>query len=836
MRASILKVADPLVALSAAALISSTLKEHLSSRRPELFSELLCWAALPILIKHTQRTPPSKGAAPTPFGDLGAQTASSGLQWIVAAGIAGASFYRAECSSLAFFPALTPLLFVIQRHLGCKSPSVPVSYSWDLSLINSGWGMTVVAVIATLCFSNGDLLRSLLSSILVVVSLIVYGAFIARPKDGPWNSPLVDIEASIIGVSIRVVALLVVGLGIQSVALGLLTSSISYVLFLGLSKASSWFFMIQLVQNTSWLMATTIGTFAIASTANPFRESSDIRALCHVVVSLLALCQTIHLIPGQLKGKSLLWGFFLISLLPYLSNVWAIRNTQPYSLNSSGTSPMHPVEALVRHATENFEHLLRNQSKGYEAASDEYRRRYHQEPPPGFEAWFKFAVSNQSPIIDEYDMIYDIVSPFWKLSGQEVLDVMAKVKETPRSEVWLCEFSGKEAKTKCQHPYRTFDRHYSLLFDTLLGDLAGELPNVKFLINHFDEPRVRIPPHPAGKESTDLKRLSLTDMSQKPIWEKLSSVCAHSQRKTGSSYPEPAVETFNMPFVKNHFSAKDLCQHPEYKNMHGFLMSPKTFHLVEGLVPILSTGAPSTMGDILFPSPAYIEKEFQYDVLTDLKWESKRNNLYWAGSTTGGFVLDDHWRQHQRQRFVALAQNLEQKPHSYLRQRNGMFGRVYSTFLNSRLFDVAFTRIFQCERQYCRDESTYFNTKSWANKDEAFRSRLVFDTDGNGISGRYYKLLASNSVPLKQTIFREWHDERLMPWVHYVPVSQSLEELPELVSYLTSTEAGQRIAKAIAEQGRAWFSRSLRQVDMTVYTYRLQLELARLQDPKRLAS
>ncbi|EEU45334.1 uncharacterized protein NECHADRAFT_69762 [Fusarium vanettenii 77-13-4] len=641
--------------------------------------------------------------------------------------------------------------------------------------------------------------------------------------------PVVDIEASITGVSIRVVALLVVGLGIQSIALGLLTSSVFYVLLLGFSKASSWFFMIQLTRNTSWLMATTIGTFAIAATSNPFRESSEIRALCHVMVSLFALCQTIHLVPGQPKGKSILWGFFLLSLLPYLSNIWAIRNAQPSSLNSSMAMPVHPVEALVRHATGNFEQLLRNQSKSYEAASDEYRRRYHQEPPPGFDAWFRFAESNQSPIIDEYDMIYDIVSPFWKLSGQEVLNVMAKMKGTPRSEVWLCDFSGKEAKTKCQHPYRTFDRHYSLLFDTLLGELPGELPDVKFLINHFDEPRVLIPPNPTAKFSS-------IDMSKRSTWERLSFPCVYSQRKAGSSYPEPAVETFNMPFVKNHFSAKDLCQHPEYENMHGFLMSPKTFHLVEGLVPILSTGAPSTMGDILFPSPAYIEKEFQYDVLTDVKWESKWNNLYWAGSTTGGFVLDDEWRHHQRQRFVALAQNLERKPHSYLRQKNGMLGHVYSTFLNSRLFDVAFTRIFQCERQYCRDQSTYFKTKSWADKDEALRSRLVFDTDGNGISGRYYKLLASNSVPLKQTIFREWHDERLMPWVHYVPVSQSLEELPELVSYLTSTEEGQKTAKTIAEQGRDWFSRSLRQVDMTVYTYRLLLELARLQDPKRLAS
>lgn len=106
-----------------------------------------------------------------------------------------------------------------------------------------------MASVAALSLSNGDLFKSLLSSILVVALLIVYGALTARPKDGPYQMPVVDIEASITGVSIRVVALLVVGLGIQSVALGLLTSSVFYVLLLGFSKASSWFFMIQLVSN-----------------------------------------------------------------------------------------------------------------------------------------------------------------------------------------------------------------------------------------------------------------------------------------------------------------------------------------------------------------------------------------------------------------------------------------------------------------------------------------------------------------------------------------------------------------------------------------------------------
>ncbi|KAF8864500.1 hypothetical protein BDZ45DRAFT_684903 [Acephala macrosclerotiorum] len=63
-----------------------------------------------------------------------------------------------------------------------------------------------------------------------------------------------------------------------------------------------------------------------------------------------------------------------------------------------------------------------------------------------------------------------------------------------------------------------------------------------------------------------------------------------------------------------------------------------------------------------------------------------------------------------------------------------------------------------------------------------------------------------------------------------------MEDVPELVFYLTSTEAGQKRAKEIAEIGREWFFKAFRDVDLSIYTYRLLLELARLQDPKRQVS
>lgn len=556
--------------------------------------------------------------------------------------------------------------------------------------------------------------------------------------------------------------------------------------------------------------------------------------MSHAIASLFPLGQTIQIIPKNLKARSGLWVLLLIPLIPYLANIITITAASSGAENFSNLYE-HPVEDLVRDAKIDFENLLHKQSKTYAAAREEYQRRYGRPPPPGFEAWYEFAISHQSPIIDDFDIINDALSPFWKLSGKQVQQIMRNVQNVPNNELWSCKISRTAANTECTHPYRSYDRHFGLLFDTLLGSVRGKLPDVEFLVNHLDEPRVLIPPTPNGVLPHSKRPFEFTQLSKQPVWDVVTKYCEaqRSQTDTGFTNIEKA---HGLPFVTRPSSAKDLCIHPEHSVMHGLTTSPFSFRLIEGLVPVLTTGSLSTMGDILLPSPAYIEDEFKYDEQHDVDWDKKRNNLYWAGSTTGGFAMDDNWRSFQRQRFVTLAENLEKQQYTYLRESNGAAGRVLSSFLNGRLFDVAFTKIFQCESKHCREQSLYFNTKGWAGKDEALKSRLVFDLDGNGISGRYYKLLASRSTPLKQTLLREWHDERLVPWVHYVPVSQSLEELPELVVYLTSTDRGRRTAREIAEQGREWYYQALREADLSVYVYRLVLELARLQDPGREAS
>ncbi|KAL9477578.1 hypothetical protein ACSS6W_007419 [Trichoderma asperelloides] len=453
-------------------------------------------------------------------------------------------------------------------------------------------------------------------------------------------------------------------------------------------------------------------------------------------------------------------------------------------------------------------------------------------PPPGFEEWFNYAKSHNSKIIDDFDVIYESIMPLWNYTGKQINQAIKDVQVYSGNELWKCKFSGQTSSTKCVHNWRSNDRHVSKLFNQLMGGVSG-LPDVDFLVNHLDEPRVIFPRN--HEQSNHVSGIKLKSLSRTPTWSSLTQHCdpVGVQSTTNAT---PPINSFGLPFIQDGRSSKDICKHPSYRQMHGLLMSPTSFQLLEGIVPILSTGSLSTMGDILFPSPAYIESEFIYNETFDLDWSQKRNKVYWAGSTSGAYATDKQWKNYHRHRFVTLAQMLDKEEYTYLADKGGVVQRVASSFLNGRLFDVAFTRVYQCATVACREQSFLYRIKAWADKDAAFHSRLAFDLDGNGISGRWYKMVASKSAPLKQTILREWHDDRLLPWVHFIPVGLGMEELPELVMYLTSTKKGQQTAKEIADRGRKWFSESLRDVDMGVYVYRLLLELARLQDPERVVS
>ncbi|KAL3588172.1 hypothetical protein FPOAC2_14071 [Fusarium poae] len=792
-------------------------------REDELWSEVICWVSLP-LIRRICVVKDKVDSGSALFTNLESQPARPVCLWAVAACLSIVSFCRAEADSVKLLPALTPLLLLTERRWKSGTESTNNSFVAQLSGKKPIVLMISLFSILTL---TGWSYRGLLPSLIVTCSsFVVYSTFLAENKQKSIFPTLPPFATCVDSFAPRVAIVLLIGISARVSLIGFSPSNALYSSLLGITKALSWLYTAQSVNYCSWSLAAMLASFSLLSTRNPFNLSSESQAASYVLASLLSLAQISEFIPKQVRPKWILIVAILIPLAPYSANLVAIHEAQ-LGAQTFSESNSHPVEVLFNRSRHEFQQILARQSTTFEMASREYRSRYGLDPPPGFKSWFELARSLGSPLIDEFDTMHRSISPFRAWSGKDIQKSMHQARSLQGIDLWLCRFSSTTSKTECSHPYRTFDRHISQMLNNILMNVT-KLPDVQFLVNHIDEPRVL---DFATQKESSLQdgKISVENHSHKSVWDLVTKSCGliHDVAKG-----EGGIDTFGLPFVTNTSSSQDLCQHPEYNGLHGLTSSPVSFRPIKGPLPVLATGTLSTMRDILFPSPAYTETEFIYGETSDVEWDRKRNSLYWAGSTTGGYATDDNWQLFHRQRFVELAQNLRKRNY-YLTVKDGVAKCVTSSFLNGRLFNVAFTRIFQCERKCCRDQDAYFQTKSWVDKDEALKSKLAFDIDGNGISGRFYKLLASKSVPLKQTLLREWHDDRLVPWLHYVPVSQSMEELPELVSYLSLTESGQRIAKEIAVNGREWYGRSFRQTDLGLYMYRLLLEMARLQDPER---
>ncbi|KAJ5716940.1 hypothetical protein N7488_002586 [Penicillium malachiteum] len=118
----------------------------------------------------------------------------------------------------------------------------------------------------------------------------------------------------------------------------------------------------------------------------------------------------------------------------------------------------------------------------------------------------------------------------------------------------------------------------------------------------------------------------------------------------------------------------------------------------------------------------------------------------------------------------------------------------------------------------------YFKTVDRDEPTEAWKYNYLFDVDGHAYSGRFYSFMRSKSVPVKLTYFREWHENILIPWVHYVPLNKDGDEILEIIRFFEQDPAGQRIARNIGEEGQLWANKAIRNDDMDVYMFRLMLE------------
>ncbi|TLS29089.1 hypothetical protein PpBr36_01385 [Pyricularia pennisetigena] len=546
------------------------------------------------------------------------------------------------------------------------------------------------------------------------------------------------------------------------------------------------------------------------------------------------------------------WPFDLpdLGVFPSFGFSEQYRTTEP-----PGTWENHPVVLLHQRAKQRFGHLIRRQSRTAEDASIEYKRRYRRDPPPGFSGWAQHAIQLGSPIIDDFDILSHGVRRFAHLSATDIRRRMEDAAHgNPRVE--RCRFGDNNGRKEFDQGCRHFAGPLTRLLDS--AGARHLVPDVDFLINFLDEPSVLVTQKANSSLSQSDPVLPWADLSHSPISAVVKSACSlldglATLPSTDSIATGLETDlTLEVPLVQDVAKAKDLCQNSNYVSSQGLLMSPPTFKHMGSLVPILSQAAPVPFADILYPATHYSLRTSLYNGWWDRRWNKKKNAVYWAGSSTGGHWSDKDWMQGHRQRLATFGvdQGYAGREFVYLRHAPLTNGGVNSNVgLQSyhagapdvSVYDVSLTKIVGCASESaCDAQRRFFGLPTDGNKSPSlnsesrpFRYKFVLDVDGNSYSGRFYRFLASHSCPLKASIFREWHDDRLVPWLHYIPIGSPPDDLPELVRFLTETGDGQKIGHSIAEAGREWYGKSMTPMNQGLYIYRLMLEIAWLLDERR---
>lgn len=140
----------------------------------------------------------------------------------------------------------------------------------------------------------------------------------------------------------------------------------------------------------------------------------------------------------------------------------------------------HPIDTLIAEADTLFDQLLAKESKTVGAAAEAYRARRGRHPPPGFDAWYHFAVKNDALIIEDFfDQIYHDLEPFW------ALDPALMRKEAAAFDQNITVRDGFANTTSSWF--------WTEIWLDLVASIQHLLPDMDIALNPMDEPRIVVP-------------------------------------------------------------------------------------------------------------------------------------------------------------------------------------------------------------------------------------------------------------------------------------------------------------------------------------------------------
>ena len=547
----------------------------------------------------------------------------------------------------------------------------------------------------------------------------------------------------------------------------------------------------------------------------------------------------------------------------------------------NATHPItHPIEQLISDARESFEALIRQQSFDLSTAAERYRERRQRHPPPGFDAWFKYASQHDAIIVESFfDRIYADIAPFWALDPETIVERASSWHHVVRVRKGDAEGVGNvEDKVP-----------WLQLWTALVAEAAPHLPDVDMPINYMDESRLMvpwekigeyvtaerssrslIPPEQVVSEYTTVAKVDAKGEAKlyEPkwmteghgLWDLARAACAPNSPSRNVSQLENFESLPSFPqdwdpdyqyqgYVRNFTAAIDPCLQPHLREMHGSLIEPVSVSTSQELIPLFGGSKMPINNEILIPGAMYLTDDPFYSGGSSHgpPWNHKRTGVIWRGVASGGRNMKENWFHFQRHRLVEMlngttvadversggrAMTFELPPlakYNFPRRKELKVGPWLDGFANAGFVDLL---CFPADSN-CTYVLPYMSTVKSVPMSEQYEFKFMPDVDGNSFSARFRGFLSSTSLPLKSTIYAEWHDDRLVPWLHFAPLDNTLQDLHAVLDFFTRDRIGDDAARFLAEQGTAWSAKVLRREDMLLYVWRLLLEFARVCDENR---
>ena len=543
-------------------------------------------------------------------------------------------------------------------------------------------------------------------------------------------------------------------------------------------------------------------------------------------------------------------------------------------------SKAHPIDSLISQALREQDRLLEQASYDVRSAAARYRARRGRHPPPGFDKWMQYAMYVNATIVEQhFDRIYHDIAPFWGLDAKTTALRAASAEFHVQVRNGVAEGIGN---VEGRVPWLQ-------LWTELVAEVAEYLPDVDMPVNMMDESRIIVEWEnidkylrsevksrkilPAQDMTTEWTGLTSTDGAKgehyQPIWihegpkhwDVARAACSPNQpsRSAAALYDFSSAPAFprdwkpsfsHRGYVKNYTASSDICIQPHLRALHGTFIEPLTMATTKELIPLFGGSKLQVNNEIIIPGAMYLTQDAFYSGGDSHgpPWRRKEADLVWRGVASGGRHKAENWQHFQRLRLVEMLNGttVSYLEHNHARGhtfelpsmedypdvshlRDGTMGKWLSSFADAGFNELlCFPRDSKC---------SYFNGAFQVVESipmvEQYVKKFMPDVDGNSFSARFRGLILSTSLPIKATIYAEWHDYKLVPWLHFVPLDNTFQDLYGILDYFTRDEKGDAAARMIAETGKEWGEKSLRRYDMMLYTWRLLLEFARVCDEKR---